>query len=320
MVEIIFHFLKVQIIMDIKPTIEKYKTQGHLQQNKNRLNIHWDTLTICQLECSYCYARNTYGREWNKLASKTVIDKVIDALSQSFLPFNLGLLGGEPTLGPHYNYIIDELKKLNKTNKIYVTTNGEKDLKTIRTDGVAFLFSYHPADCTSDENFLNNVKYIKENNIQCKVNIILHPAKKYWKKSKDMAKAVQNLNVKIHPHFLYGNWDRKLYGYKNDFWEYFKFFKDLERDIKYDDDSFNDFDVFEYNLTNFKGWSCFNNNFEIDVNANVVQFCREKDTMTSNLLRDNEYFKRITEVKPMICPHTQCNCDGLLKQLKVRND
>mgnify|MGYP000294131930 CR=1 FL=1 len=119
MAEIIFHFLKVQIIMDIK----KYSTQCHTQQHKDHLNVHWDTLTICQLECSYCYARNTYGREWNKLASKTVIDKVIDALSQSFLPFNLGLLGGEPTLGPHYNYIIDELKNAKPGRRVWMNSD-----------------------------------------------------------------------------------------------------------------------------------------------------------------------------------------------------
>ena len=303
-----------------KPNIENYKSQGHLQQDKNRLNIHWDSLTICQLKCSYCYARNNYGKEWNKLASKKIIDKIIEALSRSTLPFNLGLLGGEPTLGPYYNYIIEKVQSLDKIHKIYVTTNAEKDLRTVKTEGVAFLFSYHPSECTSDENFINNVKYILQQGNQIKVNILIHPNKKYWEKSLNMARIIQSLGIKIHPHFVHTKWDRKLHKYNDGVWEYFEEFKDLEKDIRYDDDFFNDYEVYKNSLTKFKGWSCYNNNYEIDVNANVVQFCREENSMTSNLLNDLDYFKRITTTKPMTCPHNECNCDGLLKLLKEKND
>ena len=321
MAKITYHFRRVQIIMEFnKPNIENYKSQGHLQQDKNRLNIHWDSLTICQLKCSYCYARNNYGKEWNKLASKKIIDKVIEALSRSTLPFNLGLLGGEPTLGPYYNYIIEKLQSLDKIHKIYVTTNAEKDLKTVKTEGVAFLFSYHPSECTSDENFINNVKYILQQGNQIKVNILIHPNKKYWEKSLNMARIIQSLGIKIHPHFVHTKWDRKLHKYNDGVWEYFEEFKDLEKDIRYDDDFFNDYEVYKNSLTKFKGWSCYNNNYEIDVNANVVQFCREENSMTSNLLNDLDYFKRITTTKPMTCPHNECNCDGLLKLLKEKND
>ena len=306
--------------MEFKPNIENYSSQGHLTQDKDRLNIHWDSLTICQLECSYCYARNNYGKEWNKLSSKKLIDNVIEALSRSTLPFNLGLLGGEPTLGPHYNYIIEKVQSLSKNNKIYVTTNAEKDLKLVKTEGVAFLFSYHPANCTSDDNFLNNVKYIQSLGNQIKVNILIHPNKSHWEKSYNMAKEIQKLNIKIHPHFVHTKWDRKLHKYKEAVWEYFKEFEELERDIRYDDDFFNDYEVYKFNLTKFKGWSCYNNNYEIDVNGKVVQFCREENTTTSDLTRDLDYFKRILTTKPMTCPHEECNCDGLLKLLKYKEN
>lgn len=318
MVMTTFHFRRVQIIMEFKPNIENYSSQGHLTQDKDRLNIHWDSLTICQLECSYCYARNNYGKEWNKLSSKKMIDSVIEALSRSTLSFNLGLLGGEPTLGPYYNYIIEKIQSLPKNNKVYVTTNAEKDLKTVRTDGVAFLCSYHPANCTSDENFINNVKYLKEQGNQLKVNILIHPNKAYWEKSLNMFKIMQELNVKIHPHFVHTKWDRKLHRYKSEVWEYFKEFEYLEKEIRYDNDFFNDYQVYKYNLTKFKGWSCYNNNYEVDVNGKVVQFCREENTTTSDLTRDLDYFKRITTTKPMTCPHEECNCDGLLKLLKYK--
>ena len=321
MAVITYHSQKAQIIMEFKkiPIITDYSTQGHLGQNSNRLNVHWDLNTVCQLKCGYCYARNNYGKEWGQLVSKENIDKVMEALSRSTLPFNLGLLGGEPTLSPHYNYVIQKIRTLEKFSHVYVTTNAERDLSTIETDGVAFLFSYHPADCTSDENFLKNVKYIKDKGNKCKVNIIIHPNRKFWPKSLNMAKAVQELGVKIHPHFIYGNWNRKLYKYHEGMYEYFSIFGELEKDVKYDDDLFNDYEIYKYGLTKFTGWSCWNNNYEVDVRGNVVKFCREEGTETSNLFRDLDYFKRITEIKPMICPHNECNCDGLLKQLKTRD-
>lgn len=299
----------------------EYKSQGHLGQDKNRLNIHWDILTICQLNCSYCYARNLKGKEWNNITSKKIIDAVIESLSRSTLPFNLGLLGGEPTISPYYNYILDKINDLNnQKNKIYVTTNAEKDLSSIQTDSVAFLFSYHPADCTSEENFIKNIKYIIKKGNQLKVNIIIHPNKKYWQKSLDMAKTVLDLNVKIHPHFLHKKCDRTLYHYDEGVWEFFKLFNDLEKDIRYDDTYFNDYTVYKNKLTHFTGWSCYNNNFEIDVKGHVVQFCRNESSMTSNIIKDLDYFKRITAIEPMICTHSECNCDGLLKLLKYKND
>lgn len=306
--------------MENKPNINMFKSQGHLQQDKNRLNIHWDIITVCQLNCAYCYARQSYGKEWFKMPSKKIIDSVILSLKQSTLPFNLGLLGGEPTLSPYYDYIIEQIQSLDKINKIYVTTNAEKDLSQVKTEGVAFLCSYHPANCTSDEMFIKNVKYLKEKGNQLKVNILIHPNKAHWEKSYNMFKKMQELNIKIHPHFVHINHDRKLFTYNDGVWEYFKEFKDLEKDIRYDDLLFNDYEVYKNKLTQFKGWSCYNNNYEIDVNANVVQFCREDNTMSSNLLKNQEYFKNITSTKSMTCPHNECNCDGLLKLLKERNE
>lgn len=298
-----------------------YSIQRHNQQEADHINIHWDSLTICQLKCSYCYARNEYGKEWGKISSKETIDGVIDSLSKSTLNFNLGLLGGEPTLGPHYYYILDKLTELDNNNGVYVVTNGEKDLYNHpHYDNLAFLFSYHPKDCTDRDRFLNNIKWALSQGYQCKVNIMLHPDKRLWDDIKDMYYTCKDIDgLKLHPHFMYGNTIQKLFNYRKEFWEYFRFLElEMEKDLMYDDDKFNDFQVFDNKLTNFKGWSCFNNNYEIDVYGNVVQFCKEK-VDDVNLIRDRDFFKRIEETKLMICPHDACNCDGLLKQLKIKD-
>lgn len=298
-----------------------YKIQRHIQQDPDHINVHWDSLTICQLHCSYCYARNEYGKEWGKISSKEIVDAVIESLNRSSLPFNLGLLGGEPTIGPHYYYILDKISQLEKFQFVYVVTNAEKDLTTHpHYDKLAFLFSYHPADCTDRDRFVANMKHMIARGYKCKVNIMLHHDKALWPKIKEMFDICNEIEgLKIHPHFIYGNTIQKLFNYRPAFWEYFSFLEDYEKDLMYDNDVFNDFQVFRDGLTNFKGWSCYNNNYEIDVRGSVVQFCRGKEEFSSNLLRDPNFFNRIEKTVPMICPHRACNCDGLLKQLKVRD-
>lgn len=295
-----------------------YSRQHHIQQDPDHINVHWDTLTICQLQCSYCYARNEYGKEWGKISSKQIIDGVIEALKRSSLSFNLGLLGGEPTIGPHYHYILERLHELEKFNRVYVVTNAEKDLTDHpQYDRLAFLFSYHPADCTDRERFLNNIKLMVSRGNQCKVNIMLHHDKNLWPKIKEMFEICQGIEgLKIHPHFIYGNGIQNLFNYRPAFWEYFSFLENFERDLAYDNDLFNDYIVFRDKLTNFQGWNCYNNNYEIDVRGNVVKFCLDKSDHV-NLLHDPDFFKRIEKTVPMTCPHRACNCDGLLKQLKV---
>lgn len=300
----------------------KYKVQRHITQDPDHINVHWDSLTICQLNCSYCYARNQYGDNWGKLASKELIDSVILALSKSSLPFNLGLLGGEPTLNPHYYYILDELAKCEKFKRVYVVTNGEKDL----TDhphypNIAFLFSYHPADCTNRDRFVNNMKLMLSRGYKCKVNVMLHHDKNLWPQIKEMFEICAGIEgLKVHPHFIYGKTIQDLFHYRKNFWDYFDFLKDtIEKELMYDDDVFNDYEVYNQKLTNFKGWDCYNNNYEIDVKGNVIKFCLDP-LSGSNLVRDPDFFKRITKTEPMVCPHSACNCDGLLKQLKVKNE
>ncbi len=296
-----------------------YKRQQHIDQDPDHINVHWDLLTVCQLNCTYCYARNEYGEKWGQLGSLKIVDTVIDALDRSTLPFNLGLLGGEPTLSPHYRYILDRLNELEKFRWVYVVTNGERDLTTHpEYKRAAFLFSYHPADCTDRDRFIANVKHFKERGYKVKVNVMLHPDKRVWPLVKEMFEICEAMDVKTHPHFIYGKNVHTLFHYRKDFWEYFDFLKGHPRELLYDNDLKNDFEIFAEKLTNFQGWNCYNNNYEIDVYGHVIKFCLDQKRL--DLAQNPDFFKDITQTVPMVCPHSACNCDGLLKQLKIRND
>jgi hypothetical protein len=201
---------------------------------------------------------------------------------------------------------------------VYVVTNGEKDMTSHpEYKKIAFLFSYHPADCTDPDKFFNNVKLMHGRGYKVKVNVMLHHGKQYWPLIKAMIERCDEADIKVHPHFIYGKDVHTLFHYRKDFWDYFDFLKDRDRELMYDDELKNDFEVFSQKLTNFKGWSCYNNNYEVDVYGKVIKFCL--DEQRTSLLDNPDFFKQITKTNPMICPHRACNCDGLLKQLKVRD-
>jgi hypothetical protein len=149
---------------------------------------------------------------------------------------------------------------------------------------------------------------------------MLHHDKKLWPLIKEMFEICAGIEgLKVHPHFLYGNSIQKLFNYRQEFWDYFRFLENVEKELVYDDQLFNDFEIFDKKMTNFKGWSCWNNNYEIDVDGKVIQFCNLNGNDKHDLLKDPDFFKRIAKTKPITCPHSACNCDGLLKQLKVKN-
>ena len=47
----------------------------------------------------------------------------------------------------------------------------------------------------------------------------------------------------------------------------------------------------------------------------VQNVCSRKSTKLSN---DLNYFKKISNILPMICPYNICNCDGMLKIFKEK--
>ena len=66
-------------------------------------------------------------------------------------------------------------------------------------------------------------------------------------------------------------------------------------------------------LNRFKGWQCYNNNYEISWDGKVTNICKVKQI---DLSFNPLFFKNIKNIEPMICPYKECNCDGLLKIYK----
>jgi hypothetical protein len=148
---------------------------------------------------------------------------------------------------------------------------------------------------------------------------MLNPDTETWPKIHALVDQLEKIDgLEIHPHFLYQDGNvHDLYKYSPEFYEEFKRFEDYPNYLVFDDNEnktiYNDYTIFKNKKTSFEGWDCYNNNYEIDYKGMVNRFCFDE---TSDLISNFNFFKNIGKVTAAICPHSSCNCDGLLKIYK----
>ena len=84
-------------------------------------------LNYCNLQCPYCFA-NEFIEEKKQQITLEQLDKILDFISKSNHFTRIGLIGGEPTLHPHFTKIIEKINNFCKINNIkqhpVLFTNG----------------------------------------------------------------------------------------------------------------------------------------------------------------------------------------------------
>ena len=308
--------------------------QYDIKHKIQRLYVHWDVSTQCNFKCTYCYAMKDYGDEWGKIDDWKKQQLVIKSLGRARLPVFLGLLGGEPTIHPHYPELIDkclDVVKKHPDGRLYITTNGSSKSSIFENhqfdNRLYFLFSFHSEyEFKYKKGFeilLKNIDIAVNRGFKVKVNVMLHYKEKMWDKTHKFVDKLEKYGdrINIHPHFLYSEGDvHKLQEYSKGFYKEFERFKDYPDYFTFEDSDgnkkmYNDYNIFENEFTSFKDWDCWNNNYEISYTGIVHRVCFEEK---SDLLKDPFFFRNIGKVCPVSCPHTSCNCDGLLKIFKEK--
>ena len=322
-------------IIPLKPEIEFSKDldfirEYDLEHFKERLYIHYDILSKCNLDCSYCYAKKDYGSDWGKVPDFNEQKAVLKSISLSKYPVFFGFLGGEPSIHPHLKELSEIVYKdilKNPDSRFYITTNGLKRCDIDYHKNTFILMSLHPEFKKAYHNFdlfFKNLECYCEAGFKVRVNQMLSPDPKFfddYKEIFDRLKGYDFKNLSIHPHFLYRNQQDKtsMYEYSDEFWSEFDRFKEVKGNFIFETkDGFcnlNDYEIFKNNLNHFKGWHCFQNNFEISFDGKVLNLCQKKETR----ILENPLFFRKLKLKEMICPYESCVCDGLLKVEKWKD-
>ena len=320
-----------------------YIEQHDTDHMTDRLYVHWDVSTQCPFKCSYCYAMEQYEwksqlepGEWNKIDTWPRQKLIINALKRSHLPVFLGLQGGEPTIHPRYDELVQMCHDaicVHDDGGLYVTTNGvigpEFFEKQKYHDRLMFLFSlhveYHESYGPDYQKIVESIKICKDKGHRCRINVMLHSDVKYWEHIHKFVDIVEDMSgVEIHPHWVYKNGDPHagVIDYNKRFYDEFKRFENYPAWLIFRDNAggvtkMNDYDIFLNGSFNFHNWKCWHNNYEITWDGKVSKACDLG--MERNLITDPYYFKKVTEITPVRCPHTSCSCDGHLKIKKRKS-
>jgi len=294
-----FHFQKQYR----KPEIEH---ETGIYGLSDSFRLHWDIITICDLNCPYCYARKQL--EWNKISSKKHIDKVISQLKEIKQPLEVILLGGEPSMSPHYFYILDQLDDISLSTACLSNGMGRVNKEWIdKHSGYSnfyFNFTYHPSETDVSE-FKKNIKTAAKYKLLVHV-MLLGP--KWNDKIVDILDYCKELDVEVKANIPFEPTGLESYMLKNDrYREWILKLKPYFKDYLYFEGEttrvLHDIDVYLEGLNKFKGWKCLNNNYTVEGSGSsrISRMCDRSQP-------DGKY---------MICTLDECLCQGLLSNEKI---
>lgn len=187
------------------------------------------------------------------------------------------IMGGEPTLYPFLNYMIDFLYKINNVQEILLFTNGIKNLNFIHfNDKLVISFSYHPTE-NNKQNIIDNINIIK-----CKYYI--------------SAMMIGKIDIKDFDGFVY-----PLYIESNNKVHYHNANDELfNRKVIQIDDKLLTITEFSKVDKNFKNRICHHLEYTVDMNLNCQHQCFNE---VINIRKFADYVNGISFIK---CPFDKC--------------
>ena len=205
--------IPTKTLIDFDPNLEFIKEYDY-DHLIDRLYIHWDLLTKCNFDCSYCHAKRQYQKlnQWNDIDVFERQLLIIKALSISTLPVFLGLQGGEPTIHPYFEEIFKDL---------YIE-NCETEIQTnLTTKNVDFLIknfdlisvSLHYKELIKVKKldlFLENLEKVSKSNKLYVFDIMLENLGKDQKEYLEFVKSLlKYTEIAKSSEMIYAYWDNE---------------------------------------------------------------------------------------------------------------
>lgn len=286
------------------------------------LSISWDLVTHCQLNCSYCY----YRPYTSQTKYEDIMNLVLNRLKAVDGPFEVSLLGGEPTLHPHFAQLISRLCSINNLLKISVVTNFMAPLEFWRSlegysDKLEIIPSFHAE--YFHMSFFEKILLLK-NNFSFNLGFVLHHSADYLPQMKQAIEYYINYlsqDVRISFNKLVnknGN-EERYYAYDLKVLEFiaetqnkFKAKFALEIVQLFNDNEISEISQWEFgenNLNRVKGWSCHMSSLVITADGHVIYPCtyQKKHILFANLEKRN-----------LICPLDFCPSEAFWNYQKIR--
>jgi organic radical activating enzyme len=103
------------------------------------------------------------------------IDRLVSNINNNFnCTVNYAIIGGEPLLHPDFKNIVLHLLSKTSLTKLEIYTNGSMYFteKIPIDDRLKIMLSYHYGQINNKNLYINNINYIVNNNMNCKVSFL----------------------------------------------------------------------------------------------------------------------------------------------------
>ena len=201
----------------------------------NSFQIAWESTLKCNLDCSYCGDGHDNSQEHPSLEeSLRTVDFIVEYVNlymldrPSHIRFaNLNIQGGESIFHPH---IIEILEYVRKKKSLYKDWNLNVALITNGTTGIErwkriaelcdyFTMSYHSESLPKQQElFKSNVLYLKEQNKNFKVSVLMHP--KLWDRCIELIEWCKSNQIDYNTRQLDHTWSEFRFNYNSEQTEY----------------------------------------------------------------------------------------------------
>lgn len=277
------------------------------------LNINWELVSHCQLNCTYCY----YKPFRSQTDYSSLYSIVLKKLKEITEPFKINLVGGEPTLHPNFFEVIHELYEIPQLQSIALVTNLEQDLDFYSNlkkyhEKLRIVASYHPEYPQKDF-------FIKTADLQDRLLIdivfIVHNNSKLLKKmQEDSKKMYELLNDKAIINFIrihekrtgkeeYRKYDDAVEVFFQEQLEIIKKRTNTEVVELMTEDGWEQITKLEFmrdKRNQWEGWFCNLHAFIIHEDGYVTRSCS----------RDKKHILLTKfEKRPLVCTYKICECD-----------
>ena len=304
--------------------------QYHLAKVNSRVvELNWDIFNMCNYDCTYCYMKDKPD-DWLKIAKWEQQLEIIESISKSKKPIAISLVGGEPTLYHKFNEFInrldDSLQENKQQNSLTVISNNTYPHKLTaidktRASRIKLNLSYH-AEEVNDEQFLNNLNSLINHGFQeILITVLMHFDKRKWPMILNMSKKLSNLPVKVETAYLTRR--RKFFNYLDGFEDVvaeMENYVNSDRSYVFDYGDkqvyYGEFDLIqpiENGETNFEGWDCLINRFNININCQVSKSCVGEMVKLKDILGEED-------IAPTVCPYDLCSYNCHLSFTKCKKN
>jgi hypothetical protein len=270
----------------------------------------WKLIDVCNQKCAYCnegFGSDEFRPKSSFFKNQSQIDSyknVLKILKLKFIgPFEVDIIGGEPTLHPHIYSIIEQINSIDNCKQISLLTNLKKPFSfyekfnSIAYNKLLFCPSIH-FDYYTPELLKKCVEINKFKHTKIIPIVMLHDDKKHWDNMENFITALIKHNVEYTISFINSCFEYTT-NYTSEFYSRFNKFivVDANKYLFNDNLLLNKYDIHLNKLNAFKGWKCKPLRYIIKHTGEIINACTDKQMSFVN----SEQFA--------ICPKTECDCD-----------